>query len=442
MRKFDPANLKLVGSLLVLVFLVASIAIIVKLTPEQRSVRPKAAVVSAGPNSCGGFMNNASGPGGASVSWTNTNGAMSSDNNWATAVVNAGTASTTYYLEALGCGFSIPAGSTINGILVEVERHRMGANATDQSVKLVKSGSVVGQEKGDLSTNWPLADAYRSYGGSSDLWGTSWGSADINASNFGIAFSGNAGLPPEADEILYVDHIRITVYYTPPPPSCSNECSASGAKQCADSTQYQTCGNYDADSCLEWSSSVSCPSGQTCSGSGVCSTSGGGTSGGGTKPGGGTKTGGGTKPSGSTGTLTTLQLNISVPYLIGGTKISVMMGSLSKEILVLPDKKDYSLDVKEANVSLGSSTTVVVGGNKTLIKKIQVTPTSESTAVNVGDLILGDITGDNKIDDKDTVSLLDSLANQTSKGDLNADKATNSLDWAILLAHFGKSGDL
>ena len=46
---------------------------------------------------------------------------------------------------------------------------------------------------------------------------------------------------------------------------CSDECSPSGAKTCVDSTHYKICGNYDSDSCLEWSSSTSCPEGQTCS---------------------------------------------------------------------------------------------------------------------------------------------------------------------------------
>lgn len=45
---------------------------------------------------------------------------------------------------------------------------------------------------------------------------------------------------------------------------CTNEC-ASGARQCF-GNGYQTCGNYDADSCLEWSSVTSCSAGQTCSG--------------------------------------------------------------------------------------------------------------------------------------------------------------------------------
>ena len=51
-------------------------------------------------------------------------------------------------------------------------------------------------------------------------------------------------------------------------PSCTNDCT-SGSKQCSGSG-YQTCGNYDSDSCTEWSTTTSCATGQTCSG-GVCS---------------------------------------------------------------------------------------------------------------------------------------------------------------------------
>ena len=56
----------------------------------------------------------------------------------------------------------------------------------------------------------------------------------------------------------------------PAPPSCTSECTT-GAKKCSGANTYQLCGNYDSDSCLEWSTSYSCPSGQACSGSGVCS---------------------------------------------------------------------------------------------------------------------------------------------------------------------------
>ena len=45
-----------------------------------------------------------------------------------------------------------------------------------------------------------------------------------------------------------------------PPPSCQNECSYSGQRRCFGAYSYQVCGNYDSDSCLEWSSPQSCPS--------------------------------------------------------------------------------------------------------------------------------------------------------------------------------------
>ncbi len=50
--------------------------------------------------------------------------------------------------------------------------------------------------------------------------------------------------------------------------SCSNTCSTNGSKQCSGSG-YQVCGNYDSDSCLEWSSVSSCSFGYTCS-NGAC----------------------------------------------------------------------------------------------------------------------------------------------------------------------------
>ena len=41
------------------------------------------------------------------------------------------------------------------------------------------------------------------------------------------------------------------------PPVCSNECSSSGTSQCY-GAGYRVCGNFDADSCLEWSSVTTC----------------------------------------------------------------------------------------------------------------------------------------------------------------------------------------
>lgn len=52
--------------------------------------------------------------------------------------------------------------------------------------------------------------------------------------------------------------------------NCTNDCNTSGQKQCI-GAGYQTCGNYDSDSCLEWSVVTNCSANQTCL-SGTCIT--------------------------------------------------------------------------------------------------------------------------------------------------------------------------
>jgi len=46
-------------------------------------------------------------------------------------------------------------------------------------------------------------------------------------------------------------------------PVCQSECSQTGLKKCS-GNGYQTCGNYDMDSCLEWSSITGCPANTIC----------------------------------------------------------------------------------------------------------------------------------------------------------------------------------
>lgn len=121
--------------------------------------------------------------------------------------------SVSHYLKATNFGFTIPAGSTINGIIVDVEKKTGAASgAVDNSVKIVKGGLISGDEKADL-TAWNRSDTYFSYGSASDLWGLSWTADDINASNFGFVLSGKVTLAGTGNE-MSIDHIRITIYYT------------------------------------------------------------------------------------------------------------------------------------------------------------------------------------------------------------------------------------
>jgi len=55
--------------------------------------------------------------------------------------------------------------------------------------------------------------------------------------------------------------------------ACNDECLYYGQKSCYSNTQYQYCGNYDCDSCLEFSSAYNCGVGEICQGNGQCVTS-------------------------------------------------------------------------------------------------------------------------------------------------------------------------
>lgn len=135
--------------------------------------------------------------------WGAPSNAQTSNNIYATVI----TTGTTQYLLATGFNFSIPFNAEIKGIKVEVEKKKnVTGTANDNSVKLYR-GSFVGNDA--TAVEWQTSDTYASYGGATDLWGTTWTPAQINASNFGVGFSATfTGLGS-----LSVDHIRITVYY-------------------------------------------------------------------------------------------------------------------------------------------------------------------------------------------------------------------------------------
>ncbi|OGY21383.1 MAG: hypothetical protein A2113_04320 [Candidatus Woykebacteria bacterium GWA1_44_8] len=146
-------------------------------------------------------------------------------------------------------------------------------------------------------------------------------------------------------------------------------------------------------------------------------------------------------PSLGAGTLDSLQLEISVPYLIGKLKTKIEVGGVSKEVEITGGDKSYTLDLKGNNLSLNKEYNLAVTSEKTLVRKVKFTPTSAPTNLKVSDLILGDLNQDNKIDSTDQLSLVNSTAKQNLNGDINDDKVVNSFDWAILLTNFGKNGD-
>lgn len=172
-----------------------------------------------GPNTPGDFENdNASG----SFPFINTGLALGSDNARSTATSLIGLVSgETQFLTATDCGFSIPLTATICGITVELEKSAgnigVFTSVTDHNLQLLKGGTAVGNNLA-ADGDWPGGDQYYSYGGSSELWGTTWTPAEINDDDFGLRFSasinGTLGLLPSAR----IDHVRISVHYLDPLP--------------------------------------------------------------------------------------------------------------------------------------------------------------------------------------------------------------------------------
>jgi hypothetical protein len=146
-------------------------------------------------------------------SWSNRGNVGANDGSYATVALDDGDRS--QFLQCSSFGFSLPAGATINGITVTIERKAGTASRlVDSSLKIVKGGSRTGTEKANTTTYYPTADTVASYGSATDLWGTTWAVGDINASNFGIAL--RVTKPGTADGAITasVDYIEITVDYT------------------------------------------------------------------------------------------------------------------------------------------------------------------------------------------------------------------------------------
>jgi len=147
------------------------------------------------------------------VTWGSPSNAQTNDASYA----NATLASTeiSHYLKATDFAFTVPATATITGISVSVVRKISGGCLcilTDNSIKLVKGGTISGDNKADTGTAWTTSDVTATYGNSSDLWGLSLAPSDVNASNFGVAVSATntIGSAIDAD----INYISITVYYT------------------------------------------------------------------------------------------------------------------------------------------------------------------------------------------------------------------------------------
>jgi hypothetical protein len=78
----------------------------------------------------------------------------------------------------------------------------------DNEVRLVKALAVTGTSQG-VGTTWPLADAYQTYGGPGNLWGTTVSLAEVTNTGFGFAVSARV-----QNQNVQVDHMQMRIYLT------------------------------------------------------------------------------------------------------------------------------------------------------------------------------------------------------------------------------------
>ena len=150
-------------------------------------------------------------PSGSTITWTNPGNATTSDDTYATASFTTSLSSSSY-LKATNFGFTIPSGSTIQGITVGIERKASGNELQDKYVQIIKSDGSIGTTNKALAVDWGTETTI-SYGSTSDLWGETWTYSDINNSNFGVALSVyEAG--SSAARTASVDSFTITITYT------------------------------------------------------------------------------------------------------------------------------------------------------------------------------------------------------------------------------------
>lgn len=167
--------------------------------------------------------------------WSNPGDAVSSDNQRAQSQSDG---AATDYLQCTGYGFAIPAGATVNGITVNVQRRSSSTSnggSHDSAMRLVKGG-VVGATDRATATIYTTSDVTESHGGAADLWGDSWAIADVNNANFGAAFRAIKPSSGGSSHTISVDYISITIDYTPLAPPAVTSMNRASADPTAPAT--------------------------------------------------------------------------------------------------------------------------------------------------------------------------------------------------------------
>lgn len=144
--------------------------------------------------------------------WTNLGNIKLKDNTYVTNLLTAETPTNALKINTPHIG--IPEGASVKGVEARLERKGFASTVMckDTEVKLEKAGIAVGSNKAKTTT-WSSTEEFITYGGSTDLWGTTISVADLENSKFG--FRVVAGIS-DTTGVLSVDYGDTIAYLTYP----------------------------------------------------------------------------------------------------------------------------------------------------------------------------------------------------------------------------------
>ena len=147
------------------------------------------------------------------VAWTNPDYAKADDTSYATNQTGKDTYGDWLLLTNFGFTSSdLPSGCTINGIQIIVCRHASASDFVSDNALYLYDDGAVGNNLAS-ATKWPqTTPTEATYGGATDMCGTSLTQADIVASTFGVRLSIRAVTSNEV--VGSVNYIKIRVDYT------------------------------------------------------------------------------------------------------------------------------------------------------------------------------------------------------------------------------------
>lgn len=145
--------------------------------------------------------------GGAGSVWNSPQRACGIDDSSAQAVFSSNSSSRMLYTS--GYGLAVPTTAVVTGVEVVVTRRATSSSSIrDLDVGLISNGTILSANRA-RSSFWETTNTSITYGGSDDLWGTSWLPSHFGDSQFGVGLSVQAVDAAQA----FVDTISVKVYF-------------------------------------------------------------------------------------------------------------------------------------------------------------------------------------------------------------------------------------